>query len=72
MSREAKMTIGRFELVEVMPQQHAAREVGAREAAARVAEGKEMMREVAVRPDVREAIRCSCVRGIPAVLGNDS
>ena len=72
MSGEAKMTIGRFELVQMVPQQHAARKVGAREAAARIAQRKEMMREITVRPDVRQAVRCPRVRRVPSILGKDS
>ena len=72
MSREAKMTIGWFELVQMVPQQHAARQVGAREASARIAQRKQMMREIAVRPDVRQAVRRSRVRRVPSILGDDS
>src|SRR5687767_14655034 len=72
MSRKGKGVVGRFELAEMMAQQQAAREVGAGEAVARIAEGKEMMREVPVRPDVRQSIRGSRVRHIPSVLGRES
>ena len=72
MSREAKLAVGRFEIVEMMAQQDAAREIGARHAAARIAEGKEMMREIPVRPEVRQTVRCSRVRRVPPVLGKDS
>ena len=72
MSREAKMTIGWFELVQMVPQQHAAREVSAGDAAARIAEGKELMGKIAVRPDVRQAVRRSRVRRVPSILGQDS
>ena len=68
MAREAEMAVGRLELVEVMAQQHAAGEIGAGHAVARIAERKQMMREIAVRSDVRQAVRGSRVRRVPAVL----
>jgi len=56
MAREAEMTIGRLELVKVMPQQQSAREVGAGDGLARVAEREEVMRKIPMRPDVRQAV----------------
>ena len=66
------MAVGRLELVEMMAQQHAAREVGAGHAVARIAEGKEMMREVPVGPDVGQSIGGARVGRVPSVLGKDS
>jgi hypothetical protein len=56
MPRKTKMAVSRLELVEVVAQEHAAGEVRAGEAAAGIAECKQMMREIPVGPDVRQSV----------------
>ena len=56
MSGELKVVVGRFERVEMVAKEHAAREVGACDTAAGIAERKQMMRKVPVRPDVRQPV----------------
>src|SRR5437867_1573734 len=72
MSRETEVAVSRLELVEMVAQQHAAGEVGAGDAAARIAECEQMMREIPVRPDVRQPVRRSGVGRAPSELGKNS
>src|SRR5262245_37954378 len=71
-SMKSERFVRAIHFLEVLPHQNATGEIRAGDAVAAVTECKEVMREVAMRADVRQALGGSCVVGRPAVRGLDA